>query len=291
MGLYDRPYATDDRIYRDRPPMSMIFKIIIATGIVFMADLFTGGEGGIGQIGKWLELFPDWFLRPWEAYRLLTYGFVHATLWHILFNMFGLWMIGRLLEQTIGPREFLAFYLVSIVASGVIWSVTAYLGHVVNEQPLVPVIGASGAVASVIIATVMRYPKETVYLYGIIAMPFWVFGVMFVGADLLQALFNRGSNVAFTAHLGGAAFGALYHYRGWRLEEWIQLERWTGVFNRQPRLKVVREPEPDKLDQEADRILKKLHDEGQDSLTPREQKTLEKYSRRVNQRRQRGSLD
>lgn len=290
MGLYDRAYATDDRVYRDRPQLSMIVKIVIVTGIVFLVDSLSVSEGGEHPIGNWLALNANWFLRPWEAYRLLSYGFVHADLWHILFNMFGLWMIGRLLEQTIGGREFLSFYLVSIVASGVIWSVIAYLGHE-SGQPFPVVIGASGAVASVIIATVMRYPKETVYLYGIIAMPFWVFGIMFVGFDLVQAFFNKSSNVAFTAHLGGAGFGALYHYSGMRLESLIRPEDWSNPFKRKPRLKVVREPQTDKLDDEADRILQKIHEEGQDSLTAREQKVLEKYSRRVNQRRQKDPWD
>jgi membrane associated rhomboid family serine protease len=290
MGLYDRAYATEDQVYRDRPQLSMIVKIVIVTGIVFLVDSLSVGENGEHPIGNWLALNANWFLRPWDAYRLLTYGFVHADLWHILFNMFGLWMIGRLLEQTIGGREFLAFYLVSIVASGAIWSVIAFFGHVAG-QPFPFVIGASGAVASVIIATVLRYPKETVYLYGIIAMPFWVFGVMFVGFDLVQAFFNKESNVAFTAHLGGAGFGFLYHYSGIRLESLVKPEQWSNLFKRKPRLKVVRQPEADKLDDEADRILQKIHEQGQDSLTAREQKVLEKYSRRVNQRRQKDPWD
>ena len=57
MGLYDRAYATDDRVYRDRPQLSMIVKIVIVTGIVFLVDSLSVSEGGEHPIGNWLAQF------------------------------------------------------------------------------------------------------------------------------------------------------------------------------------------------------------------------------------------
>lgn len=282
MGLSDRSYLQSESY--DRSPMSMIVKLMIITGIAFLIDLLTASPERGPVVSVWFGLHSNWFFRPWEAYQLLTYGFMHENFFHILFNMFGLWMIGRLLEMAVGSKEFLYFYLVSIVFSGLVWSLIAL---VARENALL--IGASGGVAAVVIATILRFPKQIVSLYGIIDMPFWLFGVLFVGADLLGALGSGLANVAYTAHLAGAGFAAAYHYSGIRLASIWDPSQLQQLFHRKPKLRVVRDEGPDKLDQEGDRILDKIHQFGQESLTARERRTLEKYSRRVNERRRRES--
>lgn len=285
MGLYDREYASDSQYGAPRQQLTTLVKIIIVTGVAFLGDILTNNGSGVGLLTQYLELFPDWFMRPWTAYQLLTYGFVHGSVMHILLNMFVLWMFGRLLQDTIGEREFLWFYLVSIVAAGMFWSLTAYGAHVLRDVPLAPVVGASGGVSAIVLATILRYPREKLFLMGIIEMPFWVFGCIFIGMDVFRAIVNPDGGVAYTAHLGGAGFAALYHFSGFKFERWIDVSQIKSMFKRKPKLRVIRDAEPDNLEKEADRILQKIHEQGQDSLTKREVKLMEKYRRKINEKR------
>ena len=122
----------------------MVTNIAIICLAIFLIDAFTQkpvtinttdrktGEPKVvqiqqGQLSDFLALKADLFTHPWQAWQLLTYGFAHASLgspsgiWHVLFNMFTLWMLGRMVEMKYGRKEFLTFYLVSIVFSGLAW--------------------------------------------------------------------------------------------------------------------------------------------------------------------------
>ena len=119
-------------------------------------------------------------------------------------------------------------------------------------------------------------------------MPMWVFAVIIVGMDAMGAVNRSGSNVAFTAHLGGAAFGFLYYKWGLRLERWLPGLNWSPSLRRRPKLRVL-DPdsvEPDSTESRVDEILKKIQEHGQDSLTRGERRILEEASREYQRRRQ-----
>lgn len=285
MGLYDRDYQRGG-YYDPQPgihvgaPTTLTTKLILITCGVYVAQFLTG---------QWLTavgaLDGDWYRRPWQAYQLLSYGFLHspADLLHIVLNMYALWLFGREVEARYGPREFLAFYLTAIVVAGTAWTVAE-----LPTRSLATMMGASGAISAVVILFALNFPHRTVLFFFVIPMPMWVVAVIIVAMDALGAV-NRSGNVAYTAHLGGAAFGYLYYKWGLRLERWLPSRAWHGSLRRKPKLRILDADsvdDGDDTDRRVDEILQKIQEQGQDSLTGRERRILEQASREYQKRRQ-----
>ncbi len=290
MGVYDRDYFQDDDGPRGftlggRPRM-VVTNLVLATIAVFVVNLLLAGK-----LDEWLALPADLYRRPWQIYQLLTYGFLHADIWHIALNMFMLWMFGRVIEARLGRLEFLLYYLAAIVVSGLTWLVLTDVWAIsrgVNIDPLRQVVGASGGVTAVFLVFVLFYPRETVYLWGLVAIPAWLIGAIVIGQDLVLAALGKSGNTAWQAHIGGAAFAFVYLRMRWRLSRLLPtsgMASWK-IPGRGPRLR-VHDPddEGDELAAEADRILAKVHREGEQSLSNRERRILERYSRQVRDKR------
>lgn len=293
MGIYDREY------YRDEPrsgllgDRTMVTNLIILSVAVYLIDLITGGVTK-ESFGDWLQLDPNLLQRPWQAWQLVTYGFVHdpRTITHVLFNMFVLWMFGREIEQILGRMEFLRVYLTAIVLSGLTWVIF----ETIKQGPSsgAPLIGASGGVYAIMILWILNFPKRTILFMMFLPMPAWVLGVFYIVADVIGIF---GSPVAgnqpgealtaHAAHLAGAAFGFLYFRNHWNLGRFVPARLSLSSFRLRPRLR-VHDPEQERRDlgRQVDRILEKISQEGEASLTPKERKTLEKASRRYQQRRE-----
>jgi membrane associated rhomboid family serine protease len=284
MGLYDRDYHRGDYGqpgFHVTAPTTVTVKLMIVTGAVYVAQLLTRNSGSVTEF---CALYDTWYREPWQAYRLLTYGFIHAPnepndLWHIALNMFALWLFGRDVEYRYGAREFLLFYLAAIIVAGLVWTIAE-----LPNQASAVVLGASGGVAAVVILFAMNFPYRTILFMFIIPMPMWVAAVIIVGLDAFGAI-NRSGNVAFTAHLGGAMFGFLYYQWRWRLERWLPSGSLLKRLRPRPRLRVVDPDDADSTDRRVDEILKKIQEQGQDSLTRGERRILEEASREYQKRR------
>lgn len=308
MGIYDREYYRDEPGgFHLRKPGTIIGWIILINVVVYLADGFMAAEKvhtleGVAvsashPVNDALALHASDLARPWLWWRLLTYGFAHDSypaIGHILFNMLGLFFLGPPIEQRYGKREFLRLYLALIVFSGLIWASVALLRGV---PPHVGVVGASGAVVGVVLLFALNYPRQTVYLYMLFPVPAWVIGVVIVLADLYGALNPaRGMHIAVEAHLAGAALAILYWRFGWNFTRLTDKLALGKLFERRPRLKVHR-PDDSLGDQDAaagdeiDRILEKIHREGEASLTRRERRTLQDASRRFQEKHRNSSSD
>lgn len=139
-------------------------------------------------------------------YQIFTYMFMHAGLGHLFFNMFALWMFGRVMEQAWGTKRFLIYYFVCGVGAGVIQELGQLLGFI---PPYSMTIGASGAVYGILLAFGMTFPNERLF---IIPIPFPIKAKYFVMLyALLEVFQGLGSSdgVAHFAHLGGMLFGLL----------------------------------------------------------------------------------
>ncbi|MEM8911263.1 MAG: rhomboid family intramembrane serine protease [Planctomycetota bacterium] len=306
MGLYDRDYGRQDRTPWDRVenPRSMVTILIIFTVVVFFLDIVTSGrEDGrsFSRMLQWFGVHPTTLIRPWRLYETLTYGFLHDTqsILHIVFNMFVLFIFGRPVEQRIGGQEFLKVYLIAIIVGGLTAIVMPWLmmlattGGINVSQINGVTLGASGAVVAVMVLFACYYPNQEVLFMLVIPMKAWVLAVGLVVMDLLGALgiVGTGSATAFEVHLSGAAFGYLYAKRGWSFRN-IDLGFVTNLpqqlrdRSRRAKLKLH---DPDKKmrreEEEADRILAKIHSSGESSLTNSERRILERYSRRQRARR------
>lgn len=282
MGIYDRDYGR----YDDQPgvhmrtPQSMVIKLVIFTAILYAVQLFVGTP-----FTDALKLQANWYYAPWNVYRLLTYGFLHApnNIFHILMNMFVLWMFGRELEYKYGSQRFLGFYLTGIVFAGLVWSVS----EVIYGIPFISALGASGGVAAVVVLFALNFPHRKVFLFPFpFPIPMWVVATVIVLIDASGALTREG-NIAFTAHLGGALYGLIFYKTRWSAESWYQ--KLSSKFDsaRKPNLR-IHEPtdhQPE-TDSQVDAILKKIQEQGQDSLTWRERRVLEKASREYQRKKQ-----
>jgi len=246
------------------------------------------------------SLHSDLPARPWNAWQLLTYGFLHDgpslefprpfDPTHLLFNMLTLWFFGRTVEGVIGRGEFLWFYCTAIVIAGIAWVTAAWFGGQGGR-----LVGASGGVMAVLAAFIWYFPRETVLIWGVLPVPAWALGLLYFLFDL-QGAAAGGSNVAHVSHLAGAVFGILYAWRGLSLEGLSDLPR--RLFRAGRRFRVVRpedgasrndaaDTETDEtLQQSVDRILEKISRSGASSLTAAEREMLTRASRRLKDREQ-----
>lgn len=291
MGFSDRGYS-----YDARPPFmaewTAVLTLIVANVALWVANLVAAGEI---PISDFLALRGDLPRHLMEAWQLVTYGFVHASEpSHLLFNMVALFFFGREVEAIMGRGEFLRFYLVAIVLAGIAWLVSVQVGNP-GDAGRMFLVGASGAIMAVMAVFIWFFPRQTVYIYGVLPVPAWALGVLFVVMDL-QGANGRGGNVAHVAHLAGAAFGLLYAWRGWNLGGLSDLtEQWRRRIRRRS-MRIVRpddlpetprarqRSDDEALQMDVDRILEKISRSGESSLTARERETLVKASERFKQR-------
>jgi hypothetical protein len=212
--------------------------------------------------------------------------------------MLFLWWFGSDVETLYGPKEFLAFYLVSAVAGGL-----AFMPWALMQADGVPHIclGASGAVTAVMVLFALHYPSRMIYIWFILPVPIWLFVAFQVAQDSFIFLSGVKSKTAVTVHLGGAAFAGLYYLAQWRLLNLLpDLRAWRRQRGR-PRLRVYREepsaapvsvpaapsaPEVDEhLEAKVDAVLQKVAQFGKDSLTESERQLLLRASEIYRRRR------
>lgn len=139
-------------------------------------------------------------------YQIFTYMFMHAGFGHLFFNMFALWMFGRVMEQAWGTKRFLIYYFICGVGAGVIQELGQLFGLI---SPYSMTIGASGAVYGILLAFGMTFPNERLF---IIPIPFPIkakyFVMLYALLEIFQG-FGSSDGVAHFAHLGGMLFGLL----------------------------------------------------------------------------------
>ncbi|HTT64418.1 MAG TPA: rhomboid family intramembrane serine protease [Bryobacteraceae bacterium] len=190
----------------------MKWLLISNTAMFVVMFLLARDETLITDIFDVLALSPYHILHNFWIWQLATYLFLHGGIWHLLVNMFTLWMFGITLERDWGTRRFLKYYFLCGIGAGccdVI--VNALLGRAALPPPYgISTIGASGAIYGLLLAFGVLYPDVTIlfaFLFPIKAKYF----VMIYGAiELLAALGTRNTGVSNIAHLGGMIFGLLY---------------------------------------------------------------------------------
>ena len=152
-------------------------------------------------IVRYFALIPlGYGFKIWQP---VTYMFLHADFTHVFFNMFALWMFGMELEQVLGSKKFLFFYLICGIGGGLAHLLLGPMFH----HPA-PTIGASGAVYGILIAFGVLFPDRLIFLYFLIPIKAKYFVMMYI----LLEIFAVGSNdfVAHLAHLGGALTGYIF---------------------------------------------------------------------------------
>ncbi|WGH75500.1 rhomboid family intramembrane serine protease [Tenacibaculum tangerinum] len=138
-----------------------------------------------------------------EKIRMLTSGFLHVDWLHLGFNMYALYLFGKVVIVNFGTGPFLLIYFASLLAG----SMYSLYQH--KTEPYYSAVGASGAVSGVIFSSIMLYPQMELIMLPIpIPIPGYVFGIGY----LLYSIYgmkNQTGNIGHSAHLGGAIGGYL----------------------------------------------------------------------------------
>ncbi len=170
-----------------------VLRLLVANVVVFFL------QGAMSaQVWNALVLVPALLpVRPWT---ILTYQFLHGGLWHLAFNMLALFFFGPRLEARLGGGRFLGLYLVSGMGGAALSLLTPYSA----------IIGASGAVFGVLLAFARYYPRERIFIWGVLPVESRVLVVFLAAFSLWAGFSGAQAGVAHFAHLGGFVGGWIF---------------------------------------------------------------------------------
>ncbi|OHB58357.1 MAG: hypothetical protein A2Y07_08275 [Planctomycetes bacterium GWF2_50_10] len=278
MSFYDRDYAEGRGVSSFRPSGMGLGNLTPVVKYLLIINLAVHILSGIAAMANvpfvayiihgWLplEVNPQSPLASLQLWRFVTYQFVHADIWHILFNMLGLFFLGPTLERHWGSRQFLFFYLFCGVMGGVAYTLLSFLKILAPGS----LIGASGAILGLLAACAIKFPHFVV-IFIVFPVPIRLAAIILIViyvVNIVRAGDNAGGD---SAHLAGMATGAAYVWLGPAFER-IMLRRKSSAWQR----KLDRQKN---LQKEVDRILDKVHRQGIQSLTRSEKHTLEQATR------------
>jgi membrane associated rhomboid family serine protease len=242
-------------------------RLLIANVAVFFVQLTVPGAT------QFLAFIPAYALvRPWS---FLTYMFAHSTsqYTHILFNMLVLYFFGPRVEERLGSNHFIRLYLFS----GIVGAILS-----IFFSPGGSIIGAPGAVFGVQLAFAKYWPRERIYIWGILPLEAWLLVVITTVIALWSGFTGGGGGVAHFAHLGGYLGAWLYLFyvdrrspaRQWKAKlekptRKAEIGNWKGIDTSS--IHEVNRAE-------VDRILDKISAKGVDSLTPAERTFLSNFA-------------
>jgi len=226
--------------------------------------------------------------------RMVTSGFIHVNWQHLIFNMISLFFFSFGLESFFGPLKFLLLYFVSEIGGNLL----ALLIH--RKNPGYSSVGASGAINGVIFASIAVFPGMRIFF-----LPGWVFGLAFILYSI-YGIRSKKNNIGHESHLGGALAGmlaALLFYPSALTENTIAIVlllfptmAFMIIIINKPQLLLVDNYwfnhkynytvddrynlQKKNSQQEVDRILDKIHQQGINSLSKKERASLEEYARK-----------
>ncbi len=191
------------------PPVTpqIVKQLLIANFAIFIASLLFQPVFELGAAR------PVLFWEHGYLWQPFTYMWLHSpgTIWHILMNMFVLWMFGSPLAMVWGARRFLRFYVLCGVGAGLFIVTVPYLVASGTGSIYIPTVGASGAVYGVVLAYSLTWPDRTIMLIfpPVAFRAIWIIPVMF----LFTLVGDRSGTVSHVAHLGGVLVAWIYMRR------------------------------------------------------------------------------
>lgn len=278
-----------DALKRGYFNMPVAIRVLITINVVVFLLQALGGQTFNRLLVDGFAFYPEWQTALFQPWRLVTYMFLHASGFHLLFNMLWLWWMGRAVEETLGPRTFTVLFLGSGIGGAMLDVLLAQVFGIAY------VIGASGAVFGVMVAFAMLFPTAPIMLFLLppIQARYLVAGMIALNILLL----NGDDSVAQAVHLGGAGMGYLlmrWQQQGLHLGAWLEpVERFwyrlksvyggTGSKGAKKSnlysvsdVEIMEEEEATELDE----ILEKISREGYDGLTKEEKKKLFELSKK-----------
>jgi membrane associated rhomboid family serine protease len=257
-------------------------------------------------IVKWFALTPYEIVSDFAVWQLVSYMFLHGGIGHILMNMLVLWMIGGELERYWGTREFLRFYFICGIGAGLLHVIVSFALSDPNV-PMIPVVGASGAIYGLLMAFGILFPNRVITLLLLFILPINIkvkYLVTIAGLIVLYSSLHYvqqpGGGVAHFAHLGGMLVGFLYLKNikpslRWGDTLFSNRSQKSGVSGlgkwfrqrteKRRHMQVVRRRQQEaQLRERVDAILDKINEVGYENLSEEEKQILKKASQYLNQK-------
>ena len=265
MGLNDRGYMYSENSDDDsmRSGMKVLWGLVIVNVLMYLFIAPPDSE-------TYRELALKCWRGDFKVYQLMTAGFLHGGFSHIFFNMYGLYLFGKLVVRHLSGREFLWLYIVGVLCGNLL-----FLG--IYWQRSAPLVGASGAVCAVMMAAAMLEPERR---FTVLFMPFdpiktSTLVVCYTIIEVVLALGGPNSGIAHLAHLGGFVGGYLlvkFLRRGnvaWDPFRSKRIINWKGPVNDETDATYANDGTP-VSQRELDALLDKISRYGINSLSPDE---------------------
>lgn len=285
----------------------MTVKLIFINVLVFVFIALTEVivrllGGNIGVTINWVveSIFSlstpikDFIVKPWG---LFTYSFTHYGFMHLFFNMLFLFGIGRIFEQFFSAKRLLFTYILGGVFGGLL-EVLAHL--ILPEYGAAQVVGASGSVLGILVATAFYQPQLSISIFGLFNMRLIFIALIFILTNLYNFAMGTEDSIAYLAHLGGALLGYISVQNAFAHNNIINrairlVDKITGLFKsnktkngnfRYSKSETGRHFKSDeeynmdakRRQQKIDAILDKISRSGYESLTKEEKELLFKQS-------------
>jgi membrane associated rhomboid family serine protease len=187
----------DKKKIKDGFPLVTIFLIVLNT-IIFLST-FSNLDHFVSFFG-----FTSSSLWDGKFFTIITAMFLHGNIWHLILNMWFLWVFGDNLESRLGKRNFLAFYFLCGIGGAIVYALAM-------TDPTQAVIGASGAISGVLGGYLVLFPKnkiKTFLFFCVASIP----AVIYIFVWFLLQLFSTlaiETSTAYFAHIGGLVTGIL----------------------------------------------------------------------------------
>lgn len=184
--------------------------IMIACVVGFLLQMSVGA-----RLYYVLGLVPALFWGKLFLWQLVTYIFLHGGLWHLLFNLFALWIFGCEIERYMGSSRFTQYFFITAIGAGI-------CTVLFTPRLFLPVVGASGGIYGLLLAYAWFFPERYIYVWFLFPMKAKHFVLLFGAIEFWSSLGGTGSGIAHLAHLGGILFGLLY-FNYYRIGRWLRL--------------------------------------------------------------------
>jgi membrane associated rhomboid family serine protease len=218
------------------PPVTPVVKaLLIASGALFLVQLSLEQFAGF-SLSPILGFVPARLVNGW-IWQLLTYSFLHASLFHVLFNLLVVWTVGSELEGLWGAKTFTGYYVVCAVGAALTHGIFSLVGF--GPGAFAPVIGSSGVVYGLLLAYGILFGDRTMYFFMLFPMQARYFVMLLGGVELVSSVFSGRDGVSHLAHLGGmvTGFAFLAGMASWRKRQRFQATKDHVSHERKKRLK------------------------------------------------------
>lgn len=189
------------------PPMTPVVRaILVLSGVIFLGQLIFDTATG-GSLASIFGFVPARLAQGW-IWQPFTYAFLHAGIFHILFNLLVVWTVGAELEALWGKATFVGFFFVCALGAALFHGIFSLVG--IGARADSPVVGSSGVVFGLLLAYGILFGERVMYFFMLFPMKAKYFVLLLGGVEIISSVFYGRDGVSHLAHLGGMVFGFLF---------------------------------------------------------------------------------